>query len=128
MRICRRTPTQFRVEQQFTFRQVYLNPEKHGENLARDTAQLLAQLNRAGGNAGISALGDPVMLDHGFTALPAGEVAKQFGEEFAAKLGGLRPANGRGRSSPPSACISFHQRTHGRTPARAGGGARRRAP
>jgi hypothetical protein len=26
----------FRVQRQFTFRQVYLNPERHGENLARD--------------------------------------------------------------------------------------------
>jgi hypothetical protein len=38
-------PDKFRVEQRFTFRQLYLNPEKHGENLARDTAQLLAKLN-----------------------------------------------------------------------------------
>ena len=28
----------FRVERRFTFRQVYLNPERHGEHLARDTA------------------------------------------------------------------------------------------
>jgi hypothetical protein len=38
-------PDEFRVEQQFTFRQSYLNPEKHGEHLARDAAQLLAKLN-----------------------------------------------------------------------------------
>src|ERR1044072_6814553 len=36
----------FRVQRQFTFSQVYLNPERHGENLVRDTAQLLVQLQR----------------------------------------------------------------------------------
>ena len=41
----------FRSEQTFTFTQVYLDPEKHGENLARDIAALLARLNRTGGQA-----------------------------------------------------------------------------
>ena len=35
-------PDKFRVEPRFTFRQVYLDPEKHGASLARDAAQLLA--------------------------------------------------------------------------------------
>ena len=63
-------PDKFRVEQQFTFRQVYLNPEKHGKNLARDAAQLLAKLNQAGGKADISALGDPFMLDQQYRRAP----------------------------------------------------------
>ena len=121
-------PDTFRVEQRFTFRQVYLNPEKHGENLARDAAQLLAQLKQAGGKADVSALGDSFLLEHDFTAVPASEVAKQFGEEFAAKLGGLaaRPMAGAGRVRLRRAS-GVRQRTHGRTPARAGGRARRRA-
>jgi hypothetical protein len=82
-------PDLFRVEQQFTFRQVYLNPAKHGKNLARDAAQLLAQLNQAGSKTDILALGDSLMLEHKFDALPAGEVAKLFGEKFATTLGGL---------------------------------------
>ena len=41
-------PDKFRMEQQFTFRQLYLDPEKHGANLAQDTAQVLARLNQAG--------------------------------------------------------------------------------
>ena len=82
-------PDLFRVEQRFTFRQVYLNPTKHGKSLARDTAQLLAQLNRAGAKADASALGDALMLDNKYDAIPAGEVAKLFGDKFAAALGGL---------------------------------------
>jgi hypothetical protein len=89
-------PDRFRVEQQFTFRQLYLNPEKHGANLAREAAQLLAKLNQAGGDGGLATLGDPFLLDHSFTAAPSSEIAKQFGQEFAAKLGGLQPGQWQG--------------------------------
>ena len=122
-------PDTFRVEQQFTFRQVYLNPEKHGANLARDAAQLLAQLNQAGGKTDVAALGDPFMLDTSFDAVPAGEVAKQFGDEFAAKLGGLQPGQWQGPvESGLRRASGLRQRTHGRPSARVGGRARRRAP
>jgi len=79
----------FGVERQFTFSQVYLNPERHGENLARDMAQLLAQLRKAGDEADLSQLGDSFLLEHKFQSLPASEVVKQFGEKFAAKMGEL---------------------------------------
>jgi hypothetical protein len=39
-------PDKFRVERQFTFRQVYLDPQRHGINLNRDAAQLLIQLQQ----------------------------------------------------------------------------------
>jgi hypothetical protein len=84
-------PDTFRVQQLFTFSQVYLSPEKHGKDLARDTAQLLAQLNQAGGKADPAAFGDPFLLEHQFAAVPGSEVGKQFGEQFAAKLAGLLP-------------------------------------
>jgi hypothetical protein len=82
-------PDQFREAPRVTFRQVYLNPEKHGKSLARDAAQLLAQLNQAGGKADLSALGDAVMLAHEFDALPAGEAGRLFGDTFATSLDGL---------------------------------------
>jgi len=112
-------PDKFRVEQQFTFRQLYLNPDKHGENLARDTAQLLAKLNQTGGNAGSAALGDPFMLDNSFTAVPAGEVTKLFGDKFTTKLGGLSPGQWQG---PVESGFGVHlvflsERTKGRVPA-----------
>jgi hypothetical protein len=64
-------PEKFRVGQQFTFRQLYLNPEKHGKSLAYDAAQLLAKLNRAGGDSRFAAMGDPVMLDDHFNSAPS---------------------------------------------------------
>jgi hypothetical protein len=111
-------PDKFRVEQQFTFRQLYLNPEKHGETLARDTAQLLAKLNQAAGDAGFAAMGDPFMLDNDFTAVPAGEVTKQFGDKFTAKLGEISPGQWQG---PVESGFGVHvvflaERTQGRLP------------
>ncbi len=112
-------PGTFRVPQLFTFSQVYLNPEKHGENLTRDTAQLLAQLNQAGGKAGISALGDPFLLERQFAAVPGSEVAKQFGEKFAAKLSGLAPGQWQGpvESGYGVHLVLVSERTEGRLPA-----------
>jgi hypothetical protein len=82
-------PDSFRVEERFTFTQVFLNPERHGDGLAGHAAQLLARLNEAGARAEATALGDPFLLEHRFTAVPAREVAQQFGAQFAAKLGGI---------------------------------------
>jgi PPIC-type PPIASE domain len=80
-------PDSFRVDDRFTFTQVFLNPEKHGDNLARHATQLLVRLNEAGADA--SVVGDPFLLEHRFTAVPASEVAQQFGVRFAAQLGGI---------------------------------------
>ena len=77
----------FRGDRRFTFRQVYLDPQRRGANLGRDAAQLLAQLRRSGSQADIAALGDSLMLEHEFKALSASEAVKQFGEKYAAKLG-----------------------------------------
>ena len=98
-------PDSFRVEQRFTFRQVFLNPDKHGKNLARDAAQLLAQLNQEGGKADISTLGDPIMLDHAVSTRSRrrrsqGSSAISSRRPWA----GCRSANGKGRSNPPTVC------------------------
>ena len=82
-------PDLFRLEPKFTFRQLYLNPARHGENLTRDFAQLLAQVQQAGAKADVSELGDASQLEHEFQYLPASEATKQFGEKFAAQLAGL---------------------------------------
>lgn len=112
-------PKAFRVERRFTFSQVYLNPERHGENLARDAALLLVKLNEAGGKADVSALGDPFLLSHTFEAVPGSEVAKQFGAAFAARLGALSPGQWQG---PVGSGYGVHlvfvgQRTGGGVPA-----------
>ncbi len=80
-------PDAFRVEARFTFRHIFLNGERRGEELARDAARLLAQLGLPGTDP--DTLGDPFLLDRRFDAVPAGLVAAQFGEQFAATLAEL---------------------------------------
>jgi PPIC-type PPIASE domain len=87
---------QFRAAPRFTFYQLFLDREKHGKNLARDAALLLAQVNHAGAGTDVSALGDTFMLGGRFDVLPAGEVARTFGDAFAKQLSGLSPGRWHG--------------------------------
>lgn len=111
-------PGSFRIEPRLTFRHVYLNPAKHRENLARDIAQLLVRLKQAGGSMDPSTLGDPFLLGNNFTAVPPSEVAKQFGEKFAVKLGELAPGVWQGpiESGYGMHLVLVGERTEGRTP------------
>jgi PPIC-type PPIASE domain len=108
----------FRVQRQFTFSQVYLNPERHGENLARDIAQLIAQLQQAGDKADLSELGDSFLLGSTFKSLPASEAVKQFGEKFATKLGELSPRQWQGpvESGYGVHLVFVSERTEGHVP------------
>jgi len=89
-------PESFRLDQKFTFRQVFLNPDKRGKNLASDAAVLLSNLNQDGGKADISALGDGTMLDKQYNALPPAEVGRIFGDKFATALRSLPLGRWRG--------------------------------
>jgi len=112
-------PDSYRVEPQITFSQVYLNPAKHGEHLARDVAQLLAQLNRPGSRIDASQLGDRLMLEHQFSAATPSEIGSQFGEQFAAKLATLKPGPWQGliESGYGVHLVRISERTEGRLPA-----------
>jgi PPIC-type PPIASE domain len=109
----------FRVQRQFTFSQVYLNPERHGEDLVRDSAELLAHLRQAGDKADVGEFGDSFLLEHRFQSLPASEVVKQFGEKFATKLGELSLGQWGGtiESGYGVHLVLISERTEGRVPA-----------
>jgi hypothetical protein len=111
-------PESFRVEPQFTFSQVYLDPAKHGEHLARDASLVLAQLKQAGGQADISALGDTFLLERTFQSVPRSEVGKQFGETFAATLDRLSPGQWHGplESGYGMHLVLISERTEGHLP------------
>src|ERR1700730_11696647 len=108
----------FRIQRQYTFSHIYLNPERHGENLSRDTANLLTQLRQVGGKADVEALGDSFLLEHTFAAMPSSEIRKQFGEKFAAKLDELTPGSWQGpvESGYGLHLVLISERTEGRMP------------
>jgi hypothetical protein len=111
-------PDKFSTEQKFTFRQLYLDPKKHGENIARDAAQLLAKLNQTAADTNIAAMGDPFLLEYNFIAVPASEVAKQFGEKFTTTLEGLSHGQWEGpvESAYGVHLVSVSERTNSSTP------------
>ena len=77
----------FRLDERFTFEQVYLDPAKHGERLAQDVDNLLTQLRQHGSrDLDLTSLGDAFLLEHRFQTASTSEIAKQFGDKFAAKL------------------------------------------
>jgi len=111
-------PDKFRTEQKFTFRQLYLDPKKHGENIARDAAQLLAKLNQTAADTDIAAMGDPFLLEYSFITVPTSEVAKQFGEKFTTILGRLSLGRWQGpvESSYGVHLVAVSERTNSSTP------------
>ena len=78
-------PDLFTAEPRVTFRQIYLKPER-GARLSQDAARLLAQLRQSNAVGDVSSLGDPIMLEERYEATTLRDVAKLFGESFAARL------------------------------------------
>jgi hypothetical protein len=72
-----------------SFRQLYLNPDRHADPLAK--ARLLRDLLRGGADP--AELGDVSMLAPGLDAASAEVIARQFGEDFAAALLALEPGD-----------------------------------
>lgn len=75
-------PNEFRRETRYTFAQIYLDPQRHGQQIEADTTQMLATLQRAGSTADASALGDTILLEHQFDGITASDVTRIFGATF----------------------------------------------
>jgi len=80
----------YRIDTQFTFSHVYLNPDKRKENLDEDAKLLLAELRASQGAGGEALYGDSLMLPYSFESLPERDVDRQFGTGFAAQLSELQ--------------------------------------
>ncbi len=108
----------FRVERQFTFNHIYLNPDKHRERLTQEAAELLIQLQQKGRDADPSSFGDPFLLERRLEAAPAAEIAKQFGEKFGANLGALPIGQWQGpvESGYGVHLVFVEERSEGRVP------------
>jgi hypothetical protein len=89
-------PEVFAVEPRFTFRQVYLDPQRRGANLSRDAERLLAELQQAGDNTDLTALGDAFLLAHQIEGISATDLRKVFGDTFVAGVSALTPGRWQG--------------------------------
>jgi hypothetical protein len=82
----REHPDRYRSETRLGLRQIYLSRERRGERLEGDAARLLDTLRGVGTPADHSVLGDPISLPDELRDAPLSEVARLFGEVFAARL------------------------------------------
>ena len=73
----------------FTFRQVYLNPDRRGDALWTDAQRMLSELRSAGGAMNLPELGDGSLLRYAHADAGAGRVASSFGQLFADQLAEL---------------------------------------
>jgi hypothetical protein len=111
-------PEKFRIDKHFTFRQVYLDPARHGERVNSDAQQMLAQLNKIGARADVANLGDPFLLEGNTESVSSRDVARDYGEKFAASLAELPAGKWAG---PVESGLGMHvvcvtNRTDGRLP------------
>jgi hypothetical protein len=82
-------PDAFRAPPRITFSQVFLNRDRHRATLAQDARDVLAQLTRAGADVDPSRFGDATLLERRFEHATVQEIAAQFGQAFATRLGEL---------------------------------------
>ena len=111
-------PEKFQVEQRFTFRHVYLNPERHSTDLEAKLDSVRESLSRPDTVDDFVSLGDPFLLDSQFEKLPSSEVEKQFGSTFAAALERLAPGKWEGpvQSGYGLHFVQVQERAVGRLP------------
>ncbi len=74
----------FRVPSRISFTQVYLSPDRRGENAWADAERLRIAL--IGGRSDPAAAGDPFLLEQDYRDLAAPDVERLFGQAFAASI------------------------------------------
>jgi len=77
-------PENYSQPTQFSFRQVYLNPANHGEDLEKDVMELLSSLRRNDMDA-INA-GESLMLKHEFQNETEFDIERVLGRQFVTQL------------------------------------------
>jgi hypothetical protein len=85
----RQHPEAFRTEARLSFRQLYVSPDRAGRDAADEARALLTRL--AGAGSDVTLRGDSLMVPDSFDLAAQSEVARLFGEAFAARVAELEP-------------------------------------
>lgn len=82
-------PEKFRTDDRFTFRVVFVDAGRHGASTVQYARSILARVDK---NPRLDAatMGDPLPVHGAYERVAEGEVAQQFGPEFAAALSAMK--------------------------------------
>ncbi|MBE0627879.1 MAG: peptidyl-prolyl cis-trans isomerase [Burkholderiales bacterium] len=83
----------FRIEPGAAFRQVYFSRERRGAEAEADARAALARLAKAGSDARIEHLGDPIMLPQEVPLARRSDIARVFGQDFAERIESIAPGS-----------------------------------
>jgi hypothetical protein len=84
-------PDAFREEPRASFQQVFLDPDRHDGELARDVERLLMRLRSSADALAWRSAGDATLLEPEFRDARISEVADGFGRDFAERLANVEP-------------------------------------
>lgn len=106
------------TDERLSFLQVYFNPERRGAALAQDVERLLVELRAGGPEVDPAEFGDATMLERVFDNATARDVAAQFGDDFAERVGKLTIGQWQGpvESAYGTHVVLLRERTEGREP------------
>jgi len=82
-------PDKFRTQPQVSFKQLYLNPDRHAD-LAAEAQAVLAGLNEG---AAPESMGDPTLIPYEYKLATQGEIERSLGERFALDVVELEPGD-----------------------------------
>ena len=82
---------EFRIEPRVAFRQIYFSRERRGVAAEADARAALARLAKAGPEATIAKLGDPIMLPQEVELAQRSDIARAFGRGFAGRIETIAP-------------------------------------
>jgi len=85
----RQHPDKFRAEPQVSFRQIYLNPDKH-RDMGADAKRMLDRLTQG---AAPESVGDQTMAPGEYRLATRSDIARSFGDAFALEVVGLAPGD-----------------------------------
>ena len=110
-------PDAFRVEPQASFRQVFIEATRGDDAQGRAQA-LLQRLAAMGPDADLDGLGDSIMLESDVSLGRESDIARLFGDEFAARVVTLEPGSWQGpiQSGYGLHLVLVRERVEGRMP------------
>ena len=86
----------YKLPERRSFTHIYFNIDQRGDAVVQAAEETLAQLLASPASAGYAELGDRFMLPHDYAAQSEAEVARQFGQRFAAALFEVEPMEWQG--------------------------------